>query len=129
MRELDALQRADLCACPMREHGGGILARPIHRQDGRCLKGRDEEGAGCMAKMVVQVVKTEAAWTEMLADELRESQHAQVAIADLSHPSVHACPEHVPRDRRGLDDLQELVPDHPWPPIETDIRHLADPDP
>src|SRR5688572_32509745 len=78
--------------------------------------------------MMLEVMKTEVAGSEVLAKLARVAKHSQIALAHLIDATIHPRAEHVARNCRRLKRLHRLVPQDPGFPIECDVTHVRDAD-
>ena len=82
--QLDSLQDFDVRVVALRKQRGRVFAGAVPGHDRGAIEAGDKEGAGGVALMMFEKMKTKITRTEMFANQLRMPEHPQITLAYLS---------------------------------------------
>src|SRR5690242_20235354 len=128
MRELDALEGANVPVLTTAKERRCVFAGPVPRHDRGFVETRNKKRARRVTLVMLEKVKLEIAVAEVLANAARVAQHSEITLADLRDAAIDPRLEHVARNDRRLQRLHRFVTQHPGLPVKTDMRDVADAD-
>jgi hypothetical protein len=128
VRQLDALEHAQVSSAAMRQQHRRVLARPIDRHDRGVVERRAIVGARGVTDVVIDVVELEVRSAELGADPPRHVEHRKVVAADLLRAALGARFEELSPLRRDADCVHHAVVHVPGLPVVCDVVDVTDGD-